>query len=219
MRNFSARETEWLQELDGIELAGFWRRAFAIILDGIFYTILFSILAMAITGGYLGIQKLRGKPVTNAGEIFTSDKGHSIVEKKVAGTNLRVETPKNSELFRLVKDILMPILYFGILLWKGKGRTPGKRIMKIRVVSLMHRHLSFWHSVERALGYAAAGLEGGFGFIQFFIHPYRRCVQDRIAETIVVTESSYQALQHRLAHPLIPDGATDLEPGEQPTAR
>ena len=26
MRYFSARETEWIQELDGIELASFWQR-------------------------------------------------------------------------------------------------------------------------------------------------------------------------------------------------
>jgi hypothetical protein len=64
--------------------------------------------------------------------------------------------------------------------------------MKIRVVSLVHTHISFWHAVERALGYGATALEGGFGFIQFFIHPYRRCAQDRLAETIVVTEPSYQ---------------------------
>jgi hypothetical protein len=42
------------------------------------------------------------------------------------------------------------------------------------------------------LGYRAALLEGGFGFAQFFLHPYRRCAQDRLAETIVVTERSYQ---------------------------
>lgn len=78
--------------------------------------------------------------------------------------------------------------------------------MKIRVVSIVHRHLSLWHSVERALGYGAAALEGGFGFVQYFIHPYRRCLQDRIAETIVVTEAGYQAMQHKLEHPLVPDG-------------
>jgi len=35
--------------------------------------------------------------------------------------------------------------------------------------------------------------------VQFFIHPYRRCAQDRLAETIVVTERSYQALQQKLS--------------------
>jgi hypothetical protein len=33
MRNFSAQETEWLEELDGIELASFWRRACAFLVD------------------------------------------------------------------------------------------------------------------------------------------------------------------------------------------
>jgi uncharacterized RDD family membrane protein YckC len=45
-----------------------------------------------------------------------------------------------------------------------------------------------WHSVERALGYGASALEAGFGFLQYFIHPNRRTVHDRIAETIVVKE-------------------------------
>ena len=41
-------------------------------------------------------------------------------------------------------------------------------------------------SDKRALGYGASALEFGFGFIQYFIHPNRRTVHDRIAETIVV---------------------------------
>jgi uncharacterized RDD family membrane protein YckC len=60
--------------------------------------------------------------------------------------------------------------------------------MKIRAVSLVERRLSLWHSFERALGYGASALEAFFGFFQYFIHPARRTVHDRIAETIVVTE-------------------------------
>ena len=78
--------------------------------------------------------------------------------------------------------------------------------MKIRVVSLVHPHMTFWHSVERALGYGAAALEGGFGFIQYFLHPYHRCAQDRLAETIVVTEGSYRAA---FPHPAHSSGPTD----------
>jgi uncharacterized RDD family membrane protein YckC len=80
------------------------------------------------------------------------------------------------------------VLYFALTLYWGKGRTVGKRIMGIRVVSLMHEHISFWHAIERALGYGASMLEGGFGFVQYFIHPNRQTVHDRIAETIVVKE-------------------------------
>jgi hypothetical protein len=60
--------------------------------------------------------------------------------------------------------------------------------MHIRVLSLAHDHLTLWHSIERSLGYAASTLEGGFGFLQYFIHPNCQTVHDRIAETVVVTE-------------------------------
>jgi len=53
-------------------------------------------------------------------------------------------------------------------------------------VSLTHAHLSFWHSLERSLGYGASALEGGFGFLQYFIHPNCQTIHDRIAETIVI---------------------------------
>jgi uncharacterized RDD family membrane protein YckC len=80
------------------------------------------------------------------------------------------------------------LLYFALAMYWGKGRTLGKRLMRIRVVSLTHEHISFWHALERALGYGASVLEGGFGFIQFFIHPNRQTVHYRIAETIVIKE-------------------------------
>jgi len=114
--------------------------------------------------------------------------------------------------YHVVATVVVPILYCGVLLWAGKGRTPGKRLLKIRVVSLAHRHITFWHAVERALGYGAAALELGFGFVQYFIHPYRRCAQDRLAETIVVTERSYQELQHKLSQPSVADGSLESPP-------
>jgi uncharacterized RDD family membrane protein YckC len=198
MDKFSARETEWMLELDGIQLAGFWRRAFAFVIDGIFVTIIFSVLAASITMGYMAVTHKRPTFTVN-GKIPRS-------EAEIEKQEPQLEKGGESKGLSLVADVVIPVLYFGLLLWKGKGRTPGKQMMKIRVVSIVHRHLSLWHSVERALGYGAAALEGGFGFVQYFIHPYRRCVQDRIAETIVVTEAGYQAMQHKLDHPLVPDG-------------
>ena len=80
------------------------------------------------------------------------------------------------------------VLYFGLATYFGNGKTLGKKLLKIRVVSLTHSKMTFFQSIERALGYGASFLEGGFGFIQFFINPNRRTVHDRIAETIVVDE-------------------------------
>jgi uncharacterized RDD family membrane protein YckC len=85
-------------------------------------------------------------------------------------------------------SLVFLVAYFALANYIGNGKTPGKWITGIRAVSLVHDHLSLWHSIERALGYGASFLEGGFGFVQYFIHPNRRTVHDRIAETIVVKE-------------------------------
>jgi uncharacterized RDD family membrane protein YckC len=219
MHNFSARETEWLLELDGIELASFWQRAFAFLIDWMIVGIFFSAFAVAVAAGLFAYLHKQGKSMEDISHMVTTTEDGDKVDVAVHGgtkvTTYRMdEHSKTGEAMKVVSDVLVPILYFGILLWRGKGRTPGKRMMRIRVVSLMHRHITFWHSVERALGYGAAALEGGFGFVQFFIHPYRRCAQDRLAETIVVTERGYQAMQHKLGHPLIPDTAATLNAPE-----
>ena len=199
MRNFSARETEWLLELDGIELASFWQRAFAFLIDWFIVSIIFSTFAIAIGVGVFAYLHRQGMSMEDISHMVTaspSDNGDKVDIAVHGPTKVRTyhmdEHSRTGDAMKVFFDVLVPILYFGILLWRGKGRTPGKRIMRIRVVSLMHRHITFWHSIERALGYGAAALEGGFGFVQFFIHPYRRCAQDRLAETIVVTERSYQ---------------------------
>lgn len=85
-------------------------------------------------------------------------------------------------------SLLFIVLYFGLTTYWGNGRTPGKRLCKIRVVSLTEERITLWTAIERALGYGASALELGFGFLQFFLHPNRRTVHDRIAETIVVDE-------------------------------
>lgn len=85
-------------------------------------------------------------------------------------------------------SIISTLLYFGLATYFGNGKTLGKKLLKIRVVSLSHSHMTLWQSLERALGYGASILEFGFGFMQFFINPNRRTVHDRIAETIVISE-------------------------------
>lgn len=86
--------------------------------------------------------------------------------------------------------LLAMVLYFAAATYLGRGQTPGKRLLRIRVASLVHERISLWHCIERALGYAASSLELGFGFLQYFIHPNAQTVHDRIAETIVVSERS-----------------------------
>ncbi len=85
-------------------------------------------------------------------------------------------------------SIIPLVAYFSLSVYYGNGKTLGKRLMGIRVVSVVHEKIGFWHAVERALGYGASFLEFGFGFLQYFIDPNRRTVHDRIAETIVIQD-------------------------------
>jgi len=85
-------------------------------------------------------------------------------------------------------NVIFIFLYFGLANFIGNGRTPGKFVARTRAVSLTGPRLSLWQSIERALGYGAAILEGGLGFLQFFWSSNRMCAQDRLAETIVVDE-------------------------------
>ena len=78
------------------------------------------------------------------------------------------------------------VLYFGLTTYLFGGRTLGKWLLRLRVVSLAHERLTLWGCIERALGYGVSAAEFGFGFFQYFIHPNCRTVHDRIAETIVI---------------------------------
>ncbi len=83
-------------------------------------------------------------------------------------------------------NIAVMLVYWGLANYLGNGRTPGKWVARTRIVSLTSERLGRWQSIERALGYGAAVLEGGLGFLQFFWDRNRMCAQDRLAETIVV---------------------------------
>ena len=106
-------------------------------------------------------------------------------------------------------------MYFGLTTYVGKGRTPGKWLLNIRVVSLVHERLGLWHSIERALGYGASALEFGFGFAQYFVHSNHRTVHDRIAETIVVADRPVHALGE-MSRPQKPDTAAGKALPEEP---
>jgi uncharacterized RDD family membrane protein YckC len=88
--------------------------------------------------------------------------------------------------FHEAGNILVMILYWGLANYFGNGQTPGKWVARTRAVSLTSERMGRWQSIERALGYGAAVLEAGLGFLQFFWDPNRMCAHDRLAETIVI---------------------------------
>jgi uncharacterized RDD family membrane protein YckC len=102
----------------------------------------------------------------------------------LSGTTKNLVVP--FEPFHNLKGIIALLLYFGTFTYFWSGQTLGKRLLKIRVISLKSDKLSLWQSIERSLGYGASALEAGFGFFQTIWYENRQAVHDRIAETIVI---------------------------------
>ena len=155
---YCGHETPAEWALEGLPLASFKRRALSHVVD----FALIGLILMVIFGCVVLWQHyLLGRDITKM-SFGSEEYDHEI-------------------------DILTLVLYHGIFNYFTNGLTPGKRALGIRVVSLVGPRLGRWQSVERALGYGAAMLEGGLGFIQYFWSPNRMCAQDRLAETIVVS--------------------------------
>jgi uncharacterized RDD family membrane protein YckC len=160
-------------QLEGLELADFPRRFFALFIDLFVLIILLYVIGTLLD--YFGLIKFSLKIG------ISSDKTINNLPGIDNGTHLNIP-----EYLKIIFKLLIPVLYFGLITWFTNGYTFGKRIFRIRIISTDHKHLTLWHSIERSLGYYASSLEFGFGFLQYFIDYNRRTVHDRIAETIVI---------------------------------
>lgn len=151
---------------DEFELAPIGKRAAAFLMDWMVLVLLY--LGIIVLLNLIGI-KLTSIDIKSALEV----------EIKITGTPAWVET--------LLKWFLglLPVLFF-MLANYGNGQSPGKKLFRIRVVSLYHHKLNLWHSLERSLGYFASALEFGFGYFQAFWNPNRMALHDKLGETIVV---------------------------------
>ena len=168
MRTYNAHETDRMRQVHGAQLASFKARLLAFGID-FMTTVLICLLVVALGANLL----------SRAG-LLNNDK-HIDLEFDLHHWY----------------SLIFVVLYFGLFTYLGNGQTLGKRLLGIRVVSLVDEKMSLWQSFERALGYGASALELGFGFIQYFVHPNRRTVHDRIAETIVIKENRKRSMAAR----------------------
>ncbi len=79
-------------------------------------------------------------------------------------------------------------IYFTASLALWRGRTPGKRLLGIRVVRIDGDPLTTWDAFSRFGGYAASVITGLLGFAQLLWDPNRQALHDRIAGTVVIRE-------------------------------
>jgi uncharacterized RDD family membrane protein YckC len=187
--------------LSGIPLATFRHRAIAMLIDVV-------LVASVWLPAKMGLQYLIQQKLQIHEEIYHSTNGHTT-------TDVKFDLERTLELASTV----WLVVYFGFFIRVTNGLTPGKRLMRIRVVSLEHERISSWQAIERALGYGASALEGGFGFIQYFLYKNHTCVHDRIAETIVVKDVKRQAFAaHEKPDHKRPNSPPSESPAASPTA-
>ncbi|HSL69806.1 MAG TPA: RDD family protein [Longimicrobiales bacterium] len=77
-------------------------------------------------------------------------------------------------------------LYFTAFLALMRGQTPGKKLLRIRVLRLDAKPISWWIAFERFGGYAASATLGLLGFLQILWDRNRQGLHDKAVETVVI---------------------------------
>jgi len=100
--------------------------------------------------------------------------------------NLEKKIIKAEKGINILREIIVAYLYFG-LFFRFRSRTPGKRLLRLKVVDLKGKsRLGWYQSFERAHGYAASALIASLGFIQVLWDAEGLTMHDRIASTTVI---------------------------------
>ncbi len=155
------RVTPRMRELAGAPLASFRRRAVAFLFDLALATLLANFLYVSL--------------------LFTPLRPHLMPYLLPSGR------PEEDAVFYLL--MIGPyLLYFTLWYRLTNGSSPGKRLARIRVVSLLDERLTWIQTFARAFGYVISFALLGIGFLQYFLDPNHQTVQDAIAMTIVVEE-------------------------------
>ena len=127
LNRYDAHETARMHALHGCELASFQRRAAAFGIDLLIGAVLFFAL-------FVVIAYLRSGSIT----FHVSGIRVSGLEHAPAPASANRDVNVRLTFFENGAGILWWVLYFGLGTFLGKGRTPGKWLMNIRVVSGAH---------------------------------------------------------------------------------
>jgi len=169
---------------------------------------LFALYAAARSAGDSAAMARFGPPLGR--ELASEDLAESAAERhrlegrvgelraELSGAEQDLEEERNrgilATIYGLLDDVGLSLgwagLYFTFFLGWWKGRTPGKRLLGIRVVRLDGQPLGYWASFERYGGYAASLFTGLEGFGRLIWDPNRQALEDKLAGTVVVRDAA-----------------------------
>lgn len=148
------------------QFAGFWRRFVAYMIDGFIIGII-SIILMMIAG------------VAYVAGAMSGD-GGAIMAKITDPVQMASVT-----LWLWVFSILMNIVYFTYF-HGSTGRTPGKRLLGLQVVSADGTSISYGIAFLRSVGYLVSSLVFCLGYIWIGFDKKKQGWHDKIAGTVVI---------------------------------
>ena len=182
------------------KFAGFWRRLVAYTVDNIIINIVFFILAVIITIAFI-FGSISGKSTAWLANLTDPARIASIV------------------LLATAFYVLISIAYFtyfhGI-----KGRTPGKMLLGLQVLSAEGTSISFGTAFLRSVGYLVSSIFY-IGFIWAAFDKRKQGWHDKIAGTVVIirpaeNEAAGITIPEPQAFPVVPQTGENKEMADQP---
>ncbi|MDP3542761.1 MAG: RDD family protein [Elusimicrobiota bacterium] len=174
--------------LAGAGVPSTWRRFWALALDGVFC----MMLASAITGGGATV---RAKKKMGSSNVAVSVKGLDIKTDEAAvlyddEKGLRVTLDEDGGGRNGGRDWIFALVWFvyNLVFLKKLGTTPGKRLLKLKVVSVDGRPLDNRQRLTRASISLLSGYAAGLGYLWALWEPQRRGWHDLMADTRVVAD-------------------------------
>jgi uncharacterized RDD family membrane protein YckC len=83
-------------------------------------------------------------------------------------------------------DFLIGLVYYWFFLTRNRGQTPGKALMKIRVIKVDGSPISDRDALLRYVGYIVNSLCIGIGWLWALLDANKQGWHDKIAKTYVV---------------------------------
>ena len=94
-----------------------------------------------------------------------------------------------STFFQIWVTSIIVILFsagYYIFFWTLVGRTPGKLLLGLRVISRNGRPITFWQALRRYVGYFLSAIAIYIGYLWILIDNRRQGWHDKLAGTYVV---------------------------------
>ena len=131
--------------------------------------------------------------------FFLSIAGYGASDAPESADKLLTEMPKWTIAILILVLFLIFAGYFIVFEWLWNGQTPGKRLLKLRVIRDDGRPLTLWEAIARNLLRICDAVPGfilpvySIGLIVIFLSPRDQRVGDLFAGTVVIRERAGEA--------------------------